>query len=55
MPTPSSKLQSRTPEEYGEQRYEGWVYLAAGVWCETFRPGRGHPELAVKERRLRCH
>lgn len=25
----------------GEQRYEGWVYVAAGVWCESFLPGLG--------------
>ena len=25
----------------GEQRYEGWVYVAAGVWCEQFFPGLG--------------
>lgn len=22
-------------------RYEGWVYVAAGVWCEPFLPGLG--------------
>ncbi|MBI1832714.1 MAG: NAD(P)/FAD-dependent oxidoreductase [Planctomycetes bacterium] len=22
-------------------RHEGWIYVAAGVWCETFRPGLG--------------
>jgi len=22
-------------------RYEGWVYIAAGVWCEQFLPGLG--------------
>jgi glycine/D-amino acid oxidase-like deaminating enzyme len=27
--------------EAGEQRYEGWVYVAAGVWCEQFLPGLG--------------
>lgn len=25
--------------EAGGQRYEGWVYIAAGVWCEQFLPG----------------
>jgi hypothetical protein len=23
----------------GDRRYEGWVYVAAGVWCEQFFPG----------------
>src|SRR5581483_6107080 len=23
------------------QRYEGWVYVAAGIWCEEFLPGLG--------------
>lgn len=23
------------------RRYEGWVYVAAGVWCEPFFPGLG--------------
>src|SRR5205085_11213242 len=23
------------------RRYVGWVYVAAGVWCEPFLPGRG--------------
>jgi glycine/D-amino acid oxidase-like deaminating enzyme len=27
--------------EAGGRRYEGWVYLAAGVWCERFFPGLG--------------
>jgi glycine/D-amino acid oxidase-like deaminating enzyme len=27
--------------EAGGRRYEGWVYLAAGVWCEQFLPGLG--------------
>jgi hypothetical protein len=27
--------------EAGGQRYEGWVYIAAGIWCEQFRPGLG--------------
>jgi hypothetical protein len=27
--------------ETGGQRYEGWVYIAAGVWCEQFLPGLG--------------
>jgi hypothetical protein len=27
--------------EAGGQRYTGWVYLAAGVWCEPFFPGLG--------------
>jgi glycine/D-amino acid oxidase-like deaminating enzyme len=27
--------------EAGGQRYEGWVYVAAGVWCERFLPGLG--------------
>ena len=27
--------------EAGGRRYEGWVYLAAGVWCEPFVPGLG--------------
>lgn len=25
--------------EAGGRRYEGWVYLAAGVWCAQFLPG----------------
>jgi glycine/D-amino acid oxidase-like deaminating enzyme len=25
--------------EAGGQRYLGWVYVAAGVWCEAFLPG----------------
>jgi glycine/D-amino acid oxidase-like deaminating enzyme len=25
----------------GGQQYEGWVYVAAGVWCEQFLPGLG--------------
>jgi glycine/D-amino acid oxidase-like deaminating enzyme len=25
--------------EAGGQRYEGWVYVAAGVWCGEFLPG----------------
>ncbi|HXG13142.1 MAG TPA: FAD/NAD(P)-binding protein [Gemmataceae bacterium] len=27
--------------EAGGRRYEGWVYVAAGVWCEQFFPGLG--------------
>lgn len=27
--------------EAGGRRYEGWVYIAAGVWCEQFLPGLG--------------
>jgi glycine/D-amino acid oxidase-like deaminating enzyme len=27
--------------EAGGRRYEGWVYLVAGVWCEPFLPGLG--------------
>jgi hypothetical protein len=27
--------------EAGGRRYEGWVYIAAGVWCEPFLPGLG--------------
>jgi hypothetical protein len=27
--------------EAGGQRYQGWVYVAAGVWCEQFLPGLG--------------
>jgi hypothetical protein len=27
--------------EAGGQRYEGWVYVAAGVWCEQLFPGLG--------------
>jgi glycine/D-amino acid oxidase-like deaminating enzyme len=27
--------------EAGGQRYEGWVYVAAGIWCEQFLPGLG--------------
>jgi glycine/D-amino acid oxidase-like deaminating enzyme len=27
--------------EAGGERYEGWVYVAAGVWCEGFSPGLG--------------
>ncbi|GEM_PF-2000213 len=23
------------------KRHEGWVYIAAGVWCEQFQPGLG--------------
>jgi glycine/D-amino acid oxidase-like deaminating enzyme len=25
--------------EAGGQRYEGWVYIAAGVWCSAFQAG----------------
>jgi glycine/D-amino acid oxidase-like deaminating enzyme len=25
--------------EAGGQRFEGWVYIAAGIWCERFLPG----------------
>ena len=25
--------------EAGGRRYEGWIYIAAGVWCEQFLPG----------------
>jgi glycine/D-amino acid oxidase-like deaminating enzyme len=25
----------------GEQCYQGWVYVAAGIWCEQFLPGLG--------------
>jgi hypothetical protein len=25
--------------EAGGRRHEGWVYIAAGVWCEQFLPG----------------
>jgi hypothetical protein len=25
--------------EAGSRRYEGWIYIAAGVWCESFQPG----------------
>jgi glycine/D-amino acid oxidase-like deaminating enzyme len=27
--------------EAGGERYEGWVFVAAGVWCEEFLPGLG--------------
>jgi glycine/D-amino acid oxidase-like deaminating enzyme len=27
--------------EAGGRRHEGWVYVAAGVWCEEFSPGLG--------------
>jgi glycine/D-amino acid oxidase-like deaminating enzyme len=27
--------------EAGGHRYQGWVYVAAGVWCESFLPGLG--------------
>jgi glycine/D-amino acid oxidase-like deaminating enzyme len=27
--------------EAGGRRYEGWVYVAAGIWCEYFLPGLG--------------
>jgi hypothetical protein len=27
--------------EAGGRRYEGWVYVAAGVWCEALLPGLG--------------
>jgi glycine/D-amino acid oxidase-like deaminating enzyme len=27
--------------EAGGRRYEGWVYVAAGVWCEHLLPGLG--------------
>jgi glycine/D-amino acid oxidase-like deaminating enzyme len=27
--------------EAGGLRHEGWVYVAAGVWCEQFLPGLG--------------
>ena len=27
--------------EAGGRRYEGWVYVAAGIWCEQFLPGLG--------------
>src|SRR5262245_5225124 len=27
--------------EAGGRRHEGWVYLAAGIWCEHFLPGLG--------------
>jgi hypothetical protein len=27
--------------EAGGRRYQGWVYVAAGVWCEQFYPGLG--------------
>jgi glycine/D-amino acid oxidase-like deaminating enzyme len=27
--------------EAGGRRYEGWVYVAAGVWCEQFLAGLG--------------
>ena len=27
--------------EAGGRRYTGWVYVAAGVWCEDFLPGLG--------------
>jgi glycine/D-amino acid oxidase-like deaminating enzyme len=27
--------------EAGGRRYEGWIYIAAGIWCERFLPGLG--------------
>src|SRR5207302_9232035 len=27
--------------EAGGRRHHGWVYVAAGVWCEQFLPGLG--------------
>jgi glycine/D-amino acid oxidase-like deaminating enzyme len=27
--------------EAGGQRYDGWVYIVAGIWCEQFLPGLG--------------
>ncbi len=27
--------------EAGGRRYEGWVYVAVGIWCEQFLPGLG--------------
>jgi len=27
--------------EAGGRRYEGWIYVAGGVWCEQFLPGLG--------------
>ncbi len=27
--------------EAGGRRYEGWVYVAAGIWCEQFLPDLG--------------
>jgi glycine/D-amino acid oxidase-like deaminating enzyme len=27
--------------EAGGHRYDGYIYIAAGVWCEEFRPGLG--------------
>jgi hypothetical protein len=27
--------------EAGGRRHEGWVYVAAGAWCEQFAPGLG--------------
>ena len=27
--------------EAGGQRFEGWVYIAAGIWCEQFHPHLG--------------
>lgn len=27
--------------EAAGRRFEGWIYVAAGVWCEQFRPGLG--------------
>jgi glycine/D-amino acid oxidase-like deaminating enzyme len=27
--------------EAGGRRHEGWVYVAAGVWCDQFLPGLG--------------
>jgi glycine/D-amino acid oxidase-like deaminating enzyme len=27
--------------EAGGRRYHGWVYVAAGIWCEEFCPGLG--------------
>ena len=27
--------------EAGGVRYEGWIYIAAGKWCEMFHPGLG--------------
>ncbi len=25
--------------EAGGRRYEGWIYIAAGIWCKSFHPG----------------
>jgi glycine/D-amino acid oxidase-like deaminating enzyme len=43
-PTPVRELVAAVGDgwlEAGGRRYEGWVYIAAGVWSEKFLPGLG--------------